>query len=311
MSELQGVHCTGAPRDLGLDQGRAFADRIQREAARLRADGALARWFFEHARSGRAVAVRRDTLRYFPHLGERSMGMARGSGVGEIALAGLLGRSFDGDAGGILALAAEDPSVGPLIVRTLAARERDLIVRYSAPDTDHASVDLALPWRVAALGGVNEHGLAVASVPLKGDVRNGHAAPAILMTQDCLQRFDLVEKAVDWLLGRPAGGASSFVLADATGALSAVDVTPSERTVRMAESGVLVAGAPAIRARLSAAVRPGEKLDAASLATVIEGPAAVLDPVRCGIGYWDDPGAEASWYAVDPVSDRTPPSSDA
>ena len=304
------MHCTGAPRDLGLDQGLAFADRIQREAARLRADGALARWFFEHARSGRAVAVRRDTLRYFPHLGERSMGLARGSGVGEIALAGLLGRSFGGDAGGILALGGETSGAAPLIVRTLAARERDVIVRHSAPDTDHASVDFALPWRVAALGGVNEHGLAVASVPLRSDSRNGHAAPAILMTQDCLQRFDLVEKAVDWLLGRPAGGAASFVIADASGALSAVDVTPSERTVRTAESGVLVAGAPAIRAHLSAAIHPGDKLDAAGLADVIEGPAAVLDPARCGIGYWDEPGAEASWYAVNSVSDRSLASSD-
>lgn len=303
MSQPETVHCTGAPRDLGLDQGRAFAGQIQRAAGRLRADGRVARWFFERARSGRPAAVRRDTLRYFPHLGERAMGLARGSGVGEIALAGLLGRSFDGDAGGILALDAETTGGAPLIVRTLAERERGAIVRNSAPDSDHASVDLVLPWRVAALGGVNGHGLAVASVPHSADFRLGHAAPAILMTQDCLQRFDLVEKAVDWIQGRPAGGAASFVLADATGALLAVDVTPDERTVREPESGRLVAGGSATRERLSAVIEPEERVDSASLARLLDGPAAALDPGGRGLGYWDATDAELGWYESGKSSD--------
>jgi hypothetical protein len=256
----------------------------------------MARWLFEHARSGRSVAVRRDTLRYFPHLGERTMGLARGSGVGEIALSGLLGRSFDGNAGGILALDAETTGGVPLIVRTLADREQDVIVRNSAPDSDHASVDLALPWRVAALGGVNEHGLAVACVAHSADAGAGHAAPAILMVQDCLQRFDLVEKAVDWIRGRPAGGAGSFVLADVTGALLAVDVTPADRAIREPESGQLVAGGSATRERLSALIDPDDRVDSAGVARLLPGPAAVLDPAGRRLGYWDATESEPGWY---------------
>ena len=299
MSELAGVHCAGAPRDLGLDQGRTFAEQIRRQAARLRAEGAFARWFFERSRSGRAAAVRRDTLRYFPHMGERAMGVARGAGVGEVALAGLLGRSFDGGEGGILALAGDASGRLPRITRTLASGEQDVIVRHSAPDTDFASVDLALPWRVSALAGVNEHGLAVASVSL-GVRPHGHSAPAALMTQDCLQRFDLVEKAVDWLLGRPAGGAVSFVLADATGVLRAVDVSEEARTVREPEAGVLTAGDPRSTehqsAALAAAAASQEPRDAEAAARLTTGPRVVLDPGRRGFGYAESGGEALAWY---------------
>ena len=87
---LSEVHCKGAPRDLGLDQGRALSDRIQAEAARIRPGGSgwLARARFEWAPSARVAAVHRDTLRYFPHMAERAMGLASGSGAGERALAG-------------------------------------------------------------------------------------------------------------------------------------------------------------------------------------------------------------------------------
>ena len=306
MSELEGVHCAGAPRDLGLDQGRAFADRIRREAGRLRPDGAFARWFFERAQRGRAVVVRRDTLRYFPHMGERTMGLARGSGVGEVALAGLLGRAFDGDEGGVFALAGRTTGETPLIVRATTSRERSLIVRNSAQDSDFASVDLALPWRVSALAGVNEHGLAVTSVSLGGRYERGHAAPAVLMTQDCLQRFDLVEKAVDWLLGRPAGGSGSFVLADATGVLRAVDVTPEARTVREPEAGVLTAGAPGFRERLAAALAGNEPRDAESAAGLVAGPRVVLDPSRRGFGYAESEGETLAWYEAGKTSGARP-----
>ncbi len=297
MTALDVVHCSGAPRDLGLDQGRAFAGRIAEEAAEIRSDGAVLRWAFEQRSDGPAARVRRDTLRYFPHMGERAMGMAAGSGVGDRALAGLLARAFhaSADAAASVLLGGE-----PFLVRTLRPG-KSLFLRHSAPDTDFHSVEIALPWRVPSLAGVNERGLAVASVAVEAASGEGHAAPAVLLTQDVLQRFDLVEKALEWLESRPAGGAADFVLADATGAVAGLEVRPSARPRREPTAGTVVVGEGQGRETLEAAIRSAT--DLASLVAAVPGPAVVLDPRSGrlayagadGMGDWHQPtsGVEA------------------
>ena len=295
MSKPEVVHCKGAPRDLGLDQGRAFAGRIRTEAVAVRPDGFFSSRLFELS-SSRAARIRRDTLRYFPHMAERAMGLARGSGVGEVALSALLGRAFEAGEGGILGLGPSLTGGAPLIVRVLAVGEREAALRHSAPDTDFASVELVLPWRVPALCGVNEHGLAVASVATGGAARGRHAAPAVLLTQDVLQRFDAVEKAVEWLERRPAGGTASFVIADRSGALAAVDVAGDERTARGPANGVLTAGATADRERLAALVPSTGFRDRRLLSGLGLGPIAVLDTVRPALGTAAESGA-LDWVA--------------
>ena len=283
MSETETVHCKGAPRDLGLDQGRACGARIRAEAEKIRSGGLLSSWLFELS-SHRAAQIRRDTLRYFPHMAERAMGLARGGGVGEVALAGLLGRAFGPGEGAILVLSPAVTGGAPVIVRVLETGERDAVLRYSAPDIGFSSIELALPWRVPALCGVNEHGLAVASVATGAATRGGHAAPAVLLTQDVLQRFDAAEKAVEWLERRPAGGSASFVLADRSGALAAVDVAGEDRSVRGAANGVLTAGTTPDRERLAERVPSAGLGDLDALAGLGLGPIAVLDTRRPALG---------------------------
>ena len=305
MSKAEAVHCKGAPRDLGLDQGRAFAARIQAEAEAVRSAGPLSRLLFERS-SSRAAQIRRDTLRYFPHMAERAMGLARGGGVGEVALAALLGRAFEPGEGAILALGPSLAGDAAVIVRILEGAEREATLRHSAPDTDFSSVELALPWRVPALCGVNEHGLAVASVATGGATPGGHAAPAVLLTQDVLQRFDTVEKAVEWLERRPAGGSASFVLADRSGALAAVDIAGDDRSVRGPANGVLTAGTAADRERLAGLVPSSGRARLDSLANLGLGPIAVLDPSRAVLGDGRD-GGGLDWTAPlpsEPASDR-------
>jgi hypothetical protein len=134
-------------------------------------------------------------------------------------------------------------SGGPAVLgRTLPAA--GVAERTSAPDHDYVSRESALAWLVPALGGRNECGLCVvgASLPGPPDSFATCAAPALLLVQDCLQRFDSTEKALEWCQGRPAGGRASLLIADAAGDVAEVAIDGEERRVRRPSDGVLVVG---------------------------------------------------------------------
>ncbi len=244
MNALAELRCAGAPRDLGFDQGRAAAARITREAALVLPKHSplnFFRWLESFAPGGEARRMRRDTMRYFPHTGERSVGLARGAGVGTLALAALQGRevldrSAGKERGPALALSRTPEQGGPLLLRAVDAPRGDLLLRTSEPDSGYRSVELTLAWRVPALFGVNECGLALAvSATHSFAPALEPAAPMVLLAQDCLQRFDTVDKALEWLACRPAGGAARFLLADASGARATFAAQGAQREVRMAE----------------------------------------------------------------------------
>ena len=286
MSPLPVVHCAGAPRDMGRDQGEALARRIGNEALRIVPSGWPARWLIEGLPTGRPPRVRRDTLRFFPHMGERAMGLAGGARVGTLAIAGLLGEALDGERGPALVAGTDDEA---RLARAVHGPVDALAVRHSAPDTDHRSLELVLAWRVPALVGVNEHGLAVsASAHRDRAAERDCRAPAVLLAQDCLQRFDVVEKAVEWLERRPAGGAASFLLLDATGARARVDVAGSARGVSRERTLALGVDAP-----------PGAEASPSGLCGAL-GPAdahVVVEPAARRLGVLRA-GADPEWHEV-------------
>jgi hypothetical protein len=88
--------------------------------------------------------------------------------------------------------------------------------------------------------GVNESGLALAAT---GDRRRSACvAHAALLARDCLERFESVESALSWCLGRPCAMGGSLLMADAAGELAGVEMLATGREVRRADSGVLVMG---------------------------------------------------------------------
>jgi hypothetical protein len=211
------VACRGAPRDLGLDQGRACSAEIERALAEHAPSG-LRRLFAVVRPPAAQRAVNRDVYRFFPHTAERTAGLARGARVSPFALAGLSALPERAPAD---ALRVVKGASGPCIARALPPAVLS-VLRESAPDTDYRSLELVPLARIAPFVGVNEHGLAVGAVLA---VSGGEcAAPASLLAQDCLQRFDRVEKAVEWLERRPAGGRAHFALADATGAAALFEI---------------------------------------------------------------------------------------
>jgi hypothetical protein len=222
MSGFQRAECRGAPRDLGLDQGVAFAPEIARLAA-AGSGGALARLAAALRPPAGARATLRDTYRYFPHMAERLAGLARGAKATPLALAAL---SVQPERAPADALRIAKGPHGACVARALPP-EGLVVLRRSAPDGDYRSLELVAVAQVAPFVGVNEHGLAV------GVVMTGAggecAAPASLLAQDCLQRFDRVEKALEWLERRPAGGRARFALADATGAAALLSLDAQER----------------------------------------------------------------------------------
>jgi hypothetical protein len=159
------------------------------------------------------------------------------------------------------------------------------MLRRSAPEHDWRSLEVTLPWLVPALAGVNERGLAVLAVAFPASPASlaECAAPALLLAQDCLQRCDGTQKAIEWCERRPAGGCAALLFADATGDVAEVAVAGAERRVRRARDGVLSCEAdPAAARELEKACAAEAALDAAALARVLEGaaPAAEVRGVR-------------------------------
>src|SRR5690606_30751067 len=92
---------------------------------------------------------------------------------------------------------------------------------------------LARPGLVTALAGVNEHGLAGAvellDAPAPQRAGGGCAAASALLLDQCLERLDTVEKALEWCERRPGGGHARIVFADAEGAAGALGLEDDAR----------------------------------------------------------------------------------
>jgi len=121
------------------------------------------------------------------------------------------------------------------------------IVRRSHPDVGFRSVEVTLPWLASAVAGINEAGVSAAIVPsLAGAGARGAATSApspVLLVQECLQRFEGLEGCLDWCMKRPAAGAASIVLADASGESAVVALSGTDRRVVRSENGVVAEGA--------------------------------------------------------------------
>ena len=135
MSGFLRVACRGAPRDLGLEQGRACGEQIRRVVAK-QAGGVFARIAAAIRPDAAARACERDTVRFFPHMAERSAGLARGARVSPLALAALSARS---ERAPVDALRIVKTARGPCIARAVPS-EALALLRESAPDTDYRSL---------------------------------------------------------------------------------------------------------------------------------------------------------------------------
>jgi hypothetical protein len=216
-------------------------------------------------------------------MAERAEGIARGARVTKAEVAALLADDHHGGGETLLGVKPEAAGAGVLIALS-TEREAPLFLRQSQPENGYRSLEIGVPWRVPALAGVNEHGLAAAARGMASSSASlaRCAAPAALLVQDCLQRFDGVEKAVEWCERRPAGGSASILLADAGGDLARVDLEGELRRVHREMDGILLgAGEPTRVDSVEKACRASEHLDTEALLRILATPAGcvfALDP---------------------------------
>ena len=255
---IETFECTGQPRNMGCDQGRAQARAIRDciEAAGLRAKRsrlASLRPFVTGAVRGGGDG--RELIRHFTHLGERIDGIARFADVDLDAVFELHLRAGRGSGSsgplaapaGVVAGIGLGGASGVGLVRGLPAFAQgsdSYCVRHSRPEVGFGSLEITLPWLASSIAGINEAGVCVALAPLRARPRGlGAAAPSHLLVQECLQRFEDVEGCIDWCLKRPVLGDTTFVLADAQGDTATIDVRGRERLVERREKGPVGADA--------------------------------------------------------------------
>ena len=109
------------------------------------------------------------------------------------------------------------------------------VVRECAPDGGYANLSFTRPAHVGSLAGVNEHGLAGVATSLAAPAHDERcAAPGILLLDQCIERLDRVEKALEWCEHRPGGGRALLFFCDATGASAAIEIDGEKRHRRAA-----------------------------------------------------------------------------
>jgi hypothetical protein len=296
------ISCEGAPRDVGGDQGRACAavlgaayDALPgRERARLRV-GRL---------DSGVQRLARDLARHFPRQAEAIDGMARMARVPRSWLLERLARGLcdpDGvSEGAALAAGVELAGGSALVARSCTPA---FILRRSAPEGGFRALELTTPWLTGSLAGVSEAGLAVAVVrDTSGVDSTACAAPAALLVQDCLHRFESLEGALDWCLGRPASGPATLVMADAAGEIAGVSINGERRSVLRPAAGLILAGQDDESAQVEAdkALRELAPLSPASLVRGLVSDIAALDPVGRRIAVAEIDGI-VEWFALDPL----------
>jgi hypothetical protein len=224
------VECEGAPRDLGRDQGEACREALHARFARA---SRITRWRnWLGLVDPEAEPLDRELWRHFPHQAETLRGLGVAAREPAARLVSELGR-LRADA--VRAVALEAPT---RLARGLTGA---WIVRRNRPEGLFASLDVALHGVAAPLIGVNERGLAVAVLPGRGERR---APPAWLLGQDCLERFEQLEPALDWCLARPGGSAAGLLLADAGGGVAGVRFDTEPRVLRPSDGRIVDAPSP-------------------------------------------------------------------
>ena len=236
MTAIGFAACEGAPRDLGFDQGRALRDAIRADLCAIGEAPDRPGLLRRLTGAPPEAALLRDLARHFPHLDERLAGLADGVGCARAAAAALTVRELAGEVLG--ALARLDPASQALELAWPARLgPTGLVVRAARPDGGYANLTITRPGLVFALAGVNEHGLAgVVQIERPAGPHERCRAPAALLLDQCLERLDGVEKALEWCERRPGGGVARIVLADASGARAAIAIEGETRS-RVAAPG--------------------------------------------------------------------------
>lgn len=302
------IECVGDPRAMGHCQGLAHRALIQQ--CIVLAGGKLGRSRLPNLRAltsgaGLGRGTGREVIRHYTHLAERMAGIARNADVSLSSLMGLFNRSTSGAAPeeelvapavAVGAREIKDANGGPLVVRTLSGsslEQSPWVLRRSRPEVGFDSAEVTLPWLATAVAGINSAGVAVAMAPraesygggvTAGAVNPRNAPHAVLLVQECLQRFEDLAGCIDWCRKRPRSGNVSLIVADAAGHLARIEIEGVECRVALLNADFALDGAQLqVDEDLRSCFRDHQQIDLAALGAVGESTdrlAVWLEPAR-------------------------------
>ncbi len=255
------VECAGDGYAMGAAQGRARRDTLLRldkavvELMGVPMDGGLARvvqsagkWAVPAVGAVARRLMVRDLKAHYPRQYDRMVGIARGAGVPlawlfvgpgvEIAL-NKVSYVQPGACTALGVTGSRAHQGEPMIVKNFdypdAARDTYL-VRRSRPAQRglYASVDVGASPLAGSHEGVNEHGLAVAYNYGHFTGASGARVAITNVVQELLETCRTVDDAIDRLRRRPRAGSAILMMADASGELVSVEVSPDDIAVRRA-----------------------------------------------------------------------------
>ncbi len=285
------IECVGDPRAMGLCQGLALRAAVRDCVAAVGGTTRRSRFPTLRALTSGSVlggGMGREAIRHYTHLAERMAGIARNADIPFDSLVELFVRETSApepDAELVstavaVALAGRE-AVNPIVMRTLAGdswSNSPWILRRSRPEVGFVSVEVTLPWLASAVAGINEAGVAVAVAPRSasygGGVNAGAVGPrraphAVLLVQECLQRFEDLDGCLDWCQKRPRSGNTSLIVADAGGRLARVEVEGTDCLVVDVDQPFALDGAPpAVDASLRAGLRDEHRIDLEALSQI-------------------------------------------
>jgi hypothetical protein len=251
--------CSGAPRDLGFEQGRVHRNQLRNgvEQAGLRT---LRRRFptLRAWSSGPVLGAGfgQEMIRHYPHLSERMAGLALGADLPLESLVSYMEARETSDSPGrrpTRAVAVAGP--GSWLAREFPGEGSSnplWTLRRSQPEVGFASVEVTVPWLASAVAGVNEEGLAAVIVAHDSAGTATDATIALLLIQDCLQQFASLDGCLDWCSKRPSAGGARILFADATGEIASIDMDRRDRRIVRSHEGTLEEGMDAESLAVSA-----------------------------------------------------------
>ena len=261
LAGVQLFQLAGSDEEMGMQQGRQFKAHVQdtmRIVCELN-DMKMAKptWmpkpvFIALAKRRLSRPLWRDVKQFYPKQASRLESLAKGAQV-ELrdvlfisSLEMLIGNPHY-VTGGCTSMAFDSSQT--TTDEVIVARNFDYraplapfqIACSMKPKGRYRSLSFKMAPAPGAIDGMNEHGLTLVYNNAFTTDRIVHHVPLSMVIQEVLETCKTTSEAVDFVRDAKVGGhAALLTIADATGAISVVELTPQHKAVREAKNGMVV-----------------------------------------------------------------------
>jgi hypothetical protein len=245
MGYQQGLQAREAIRHL-------FSNLHQVESLRLEKPPLIPFRLFLSLAARRAMnEMLEDVASNSPRQKTRMEGIAKGAGIDEallfMAMASeltLAKINYRLGACTAAAVSAEKSALGePMIIKNFdypSFFQPYYITRLCQPTETFSTLDVTVAPLAGCHDGINEHGLCVSYNYGHGTDMPNVNVPVTLLVQETLENCTNTRQAADFICGQKRNGGAILLVADASGDMVSVELSPNFSGVREPEDGVLI-----------------------------------------------------------------------